>query len=60
MSKPTLKSYNLRKIKIEMLSLDGKGQSIIFRLRTGHNQLNKHMSPTPLCGRGFGEQTADM
>ncbi|BFY97175.1 hypothetical protein BsWGS_00215 [Bradybaena similaris] len=44
-------------------TLDRRGQSIVFRLRTGHNRLNKHMhrihvSPTPLCPCGMGEQTA--
>ena len=40
-------------------------QVIIFRLRTGHNRLNKHMysrfhlSPSPLCPCKEAEQTAE-
>ena len=40
-------------------------QVIIFRLRTGHNRLNHHMSrklrlvPSPLCPCGLAEQTTE-
>ena len=45
-------------------TLDRLGQIIIFRLRTGHNRLNKHMyklrlSASPLCPCGLYEQTAE-
>jgi ribonuclease HI len=44
--------------------LDRHGQIIIFRLRTGHNRLNKHMyklrlSDTPMCTCGLSEQTSE-
>ncbi|BFZ12914.1 hypothetical protein BsWGS_15953 [Bradybaena similaris] len=45
-------------------TLDRKEQIIIFRLRTGHNRLNKHMhrlqlNVSPMCGSGQDEQTAE-
>ena len=45
--------------------LSRQQQVIIFRLRTGHNRLNHHMSrkfrlaPSPLCPCGLAEQTAE-
>ena len=45
--------------------LDRAEQSILVRLRTGHNRLNAHMhrklklSPSPKCSRGIEDQTAE-
>ena len=45
--------------------LSRQQQVTIFRLRTGHNRLNHHMSrklrlaPSPLCSCGLAEQTAE-
>ena len=46
-------------------NLDRESQTLIFRLRTGHNRLRKHMftklkvGETPNCQCGHGEQTSE-
>ena len=57
--------YRPTKDKDDYHYLDREQQVIIFRLRTGHNRLNKHMcsklhlADSPSCNCGQGDQNAE-